>query len=420
MPFSLTYMSPARGGWSLVRRALLLPESYEIFLGFPACMRHIVLSSLELGISERLSFVPLREADVVSGAYEQHILAAVTEAVPQITYPAKVIYLFFTCMDDLLGTDHDFILAALRERFPELIFAAAHMNPLAADSPNPPPIAILCTIFDLLEKSEHGAALHRAAGGRSVNTIGNNIRVARDSDIRQWLEQNGIRLWHLSDFSSLADFSTMAYAEMNLVLNPVGMKAAKLLEEKFGQKALPTATAYNPADIRSLYKLLAEELRLVLPDLDRMEKAALEALRSAAAKLKGRAVVIDDAATFRPFSMALTLIRAGFRVARIYCSEWLQSEEVPRRQLLACCPDIKILDAGSGERIRDGLPKLPQAVSVGYEAAYYTGACRLVSLAADEGLCGYQALHFLADALVQAAENPVDLERAVKESGLTV
>ena len=53
MPACLTYMTPARGGWSVVRRALLLPESYLFFIGMPACMRHIILSSIELGVEDR-------------------------------------------------------------------------------------------------------------------------------------------------------------------------------------------------------------------------------------------------------------------------------------------------------------------------------------------------------------------------------
>ena len=70
----LQYSSPARGGWSIVRYAMQVPESYQLFVGPAACMRHIMLSSMELKIDHRISWLFIKESDIVSGSYEQLIL----------------------------------------------------------------------------------------------------------------------------------------------------------------------------------------------------------------------------------------------------------------------------------------------------------------------------------------------------------
>ena len=86
-------------------------------------MRHIILSSIELGVEDRLSFIALNDANLATGAYESTVIEEISAAIPQLPVQAKVIRMFFTCMDDLLRTDHAAMIDALSDRFPDLIFA---------------------------------------------------------------------------------------------------------------------------------------------------------------------------------------------------------------------------------------------------------------------------------------------------------
>ena len=91
----------------------------------------------------------MNDANLATGAYESTVIEEISAAIPQLPVQAKVIRMFFTCMDDLLGTDHAAMIDALSDRFPDLIFAVSHMNPIRADSPLPPPVAILSDLFSL-------------------------------------------------------------------------------------------------------------------------------------------------------------------------------------------------------------------------------------------------------------------------------
>ena len=87
--------------------AMQVPESYQLFVGPAACMRHIMLSSMELGIDDRISWMMIREEDIVSGSYEQLILQNVDELLGNMNPRPRVFMIFVTCIDTLLGTDHE-------------------------------------------------------------------------------------------------------------------------------------------------------------------------------------------------------------------------------------------------------------------------------------------------------------------------
>ena len=59
------YCSPAHGGWGVVRVAMLVPESYQLFVCPSACGRHGALGAIEHGNKERLSYLYIDEADIV-------------------------------------------------------------------------------------------------------------------------------------------------------------------------------------------------------------------------------------------------------------------------------------------------------------------------------------------------------------------
>lgn len=415
MPACLTYMTPARGGWSVVRRALLLPESYLFFIGMPACMRHIILSSIELGVQDRLSFIALNDANLASGAYEDAVVREVANAVPQLPSKPRVVRMFFTCMDDLLGTDHAAIIERLEDLFPELIFAVSHMNPIRADSPLPPPVAILSDLFAHLEKTD-------GRRERSVNFIANNVAVPRDNLVCRWLAEHGYQVRHISDFKTYRDFQSMARAALNIVVQPLGLRAAEEMRKRLDIPFCYCPYSYVESEIEANHRTIAGALGIDPPS-DRMigdirARIAAET-KTAAEKLSGYPVVIDYAATYRGFSMALFLRRSGIDVRRIYASEWLKSEDPSRAALLGADPTVEVIDPSAPERVGDR-ETVPNAVAIGFEAAYLTGAKYVVPYCADEFAYGYDALLRLPIDLRAAVDAPIDLERAVKESGYTV
>ena len=76
---TLRYGSPAHGGWGIVRMGHLVPQCYELFVCPFACGRHGALSSILQGRKDRVSYLYIDEADIISGSYEDLIFEACEE-----------------------------------------------------------------------------------------------------------------------------------------------------------------------------------------------------------------------------------------------------------------------------------------------------------------------------------------------------
>ena len=71
-----------------------------------ACGRHGALGGALNGIKDKVSYVYIDESDIVSGGYEELIPNAVDELFEFLEKRPRVLLLFVSCLDDLLGTDH--------------------------------------------------------------------------------------------------------------------------------------------------------------------------------------------------------------------------------------------------------------------------------------------------------------------------
>lgn len=68
----LHYVTPALGGWGSMRTAMLVPEAHVLYVIPAACGRHGSIAAYIHGVKDRLSFLFLREEDIVAGTYESH------------------------------------------------------------------------------------------------------------------------------------------------------------------------------------------------------------------------------------------------------------------------------------------------------------------------------------------------------------
>ena len=89
----------------------------------------------------------------------------------------RVVLIFLSCLDDLIGMDREALLEVLHGRFPDLRFRICHMNPISLDSKSPPPVTIRRRIYSLLEPSETKET--------SVNSIGNLEAVAPECELHR-------------------------------------------------------------------------------------------------------------------------------------------------------------------------------------------------------------------------------------------
>ena len=410
---TLHYSSPAHGGWGVVRTAMLVPESYQLFVCPFACGRHGAIGAAYQGLKHRLSYLYLQEADIVSGGYEDLIVEAVDELLQALTDKPKVLFVFVSCLDDLLGTDHGAILRVLNERHSDVIFRFCHMNPISLDSPLPPPVGVQLNMYGLLrpQAGEKTAA---------VNFIGNMVPIDSRSEIFEVLGTLGITATHhISQYTSFEAWQEMANSRLNIVLLPMGMRAAQDMENRLAIPYLNLPVSYDPDDVLQTYNRLADALGQPLTsDLSSYYEQAVTRLKETAKRLEGVAIVLDGSCSAQPFSLAWTLLRYGFGVTEVMADD-IGSDSEGFARLQETYPQVAISQPQHHATVLFD-KRQPDVLAVGFDAGYITGAKHVVGLVNDEGLFGFWGIGKLMDMFLAAWETETDLEDMINTYGLVV
>ena len=269
---SLHYVSASHGGWGIVRMAALVPEAHLLFVCPSACGRHNAVGASVAGIKHRVSYLFLTEADIVSGDFEQMIVDNVDILFEALPKKPRALLIFTSCLDDLLGTDHEPILAELMRRNPDVKFRHCTMNPISLDSKLPPGVTTYRNMFSVLEKREETKNL--------VNVLGSNVTYDKTSELKRLLKTKGYRVANIADYTDFDSFMEMASARLNLVVSPIALKTAEMMEKEFGIPYLTAYITYDPEEITEVYRKLEKALDLDFsPALEEeKEKADLRAM----------------------------------------------------------------------------------------------------------------------------------------------
>lgn len=410
---TLHYSSPAHGGWGVVRTAMLVPESYQLFVCPFACGRHGAIGACYQGLKQRLSYLYLQEADIVSGSYEDLIPEAVNELFEALETTPKVLMIFVSCLDDLLGTDHEAILAVLRTEHPEVRFVFCHMNPISLDSLLPPPVNVQRKMYSLLEPQPE-------MGQDAVNFVGNMVPVDHASELYDVLRSLGIEsARHIADYKTFDQWQEMAQSRLNIVLLPPGMRSAIEMKERLGIDYLQLAVSYDPDEILLSYQALAQALGKPLDiDLGWHYQQAVRRLRETAEQLQEVAIVLDGSCTVKPFSLAVTLLNYGFQVTEVM-ADGVGSDQAGLMRLNEQYPIVRISQPQHHETVLFN-NRQPDVLAVGFDAGYITGARHVAGLVNDEGMFGFHGVGRLMDMLLAAYQEPADLEEMIASYGLVV
>lgn len=409
---SLHYVSPAHGGWGVVRIAALVPESHQLFVCPFACGRHGALGGEQNGIKDRISYLFITEADIVSGDFEKLIIDSVDELFEALPKIPKVLFIFTSCLDDLLGTDHEAILAELDKKFPHVKFRHCTMNPISLDTSYPPGVTIEMNMYGLLEKS--------SVKRKQVNILGSNVSFDAECDLKTLLREKGWSVSHISDHDSFESFQTMSEARLNIVTAPIALKAAQQMERELGIPYIASYVNHTPEAVESFYEDLSEfiEEDLASPSKGYRLKAE-EKLAWARSVIGDHPIAIDFQAVIKPFSLALTLSEHGFNVGMI-ASDGIPSHERAAFDVLAKkYPDILVEDPLAHEAVTFPFEG-EQYLCIGFDCGYMTGSDKVVNIMEDEGLYGYSGICRLMDMLVEAYTGKADVQEMIKEAGLII
>ncbi|MDO5718595.1 MAG: nitrogenase component 1 [Tissierellia bacterium] len=410
---NIHYCSPAHGGWGIVRVGMLVPESYQLFVCPFACGRHGAIGALHQGTKNRISYLFIDEADIVSGSYEELIEESIEHLLEALREKPKVIFIGVSCLDDLLGTDHEALLHRLEERY-ELTFQVLHMNPITLNSENPPPVHIQRNIYRLTEG--------KASENSILNFIGNHVSVNRTSELFEILKQIGIKeTKHISQFEKFEDFKNMGKSQYNLVLRPEGLQAARDMKKRNKIEFCYTPVSYDLQTIKEQYLLLKNMInpKGVL-DLNDYEKNALKKINQVKKIVGNARISIDSSSVCRPYNLAKALITYGFRVSTIYADLVPEYEKESHKWLIENAPKINIYPAQHHRMIEREKFKDSSELAIGYNAGYMSGVNKTVNLVCDETMFGFDGVIRLMDKIAEAYLNPKDLKEMIDEYGLVV
>lgn len=409
---SLHYSSPANGGRGIVRTGMLVPESVELFVCPFACGRHGSISAVKQNLKHRLSYLYVNQEDIVNG-YDDFILPAVGELLETLPIRPKVILIFVSCLDDLIGTDHEALQEKLAQRYTDVRFISCHMNPISKGSKMPPAVSIQNNIYALLDKQEET--------DKGMNCIGSNVAISEKSEFHTFIKSLGYdKLKHISQYEQFEAYQEMGKSTFNLVISAQGRMAGEQMKDRLEIPYVFLPVSYHLEQIQKDYEALAKELGKdmdfdVIPYKIRAEQAIERALRA----VKDTPVIVDASAVQRPFALAHALLEYGFFVARVQAPECMGIDQADYKWIVENHPEVEIVQSQYHTAVlREG--QIPQSIAIGVDGAYLAGSKYVVDLFDDEGMYGYFAVEALMEKLEHALEKEIDLENMIHEYGLVV
>lgn len=409
----LHYCAPTHGGWGVIRTAMLVPEMHMLFVCPAACGRHGAIAAIEQGCKDRVHYLCIEEHEIVLGSYEDEIRQTVPALMAELGAKPRAMMIVVSCIDDLLGTHYDQMLAEFEAAF-GIPFRLGRMNPISMAGKLPPGKRIQRDMYDFLNKP--------TKRDNSIGILGTFQPFSAETELHSLLRAAGMGpLRHIAESSSFESFQAMGAACLNIVARPEGLDAAKNLEEKIGIPCVLAPVAFSEEDIAARYAAIADALGVRFEFQNALAQARVSAAQ--ALRIVGdRRIAIDGSATCSPFSLARSLCESGFSVREIF-TEHLHEFEHPSFEWLSHhIPDLVISSPIHPDHTWKR-PTVPTAdIAIGFTAGYLSGAPLIAPIVFDEGLYGCHGtmmMHRVLEKAVLAGDKP-GLENIVRAYGLVV
>ena len=394
----------------MVRIGALVPESHQLFVAPFACGRHGALGGEVNGIKDRISYLYIDESDIVSGNYEHLIPDAVEELFETLEKRPKVLLIFVTCLDDLLGTDHEQLNKRLSKQFPDVEFRSCHMNPISHDTKFPPGITLQNTLYSLLPEADQKED--------AINLIGNNVVVNKECELYKIMSDHGYRVNHISDFDTFDGYQTMSKSKVNIILSPVARYASSTMKERLEIEPLLAYHTYDMGEIENFYGELSLLLNLPI-DFTQYKEEAKISIKEALEVIGQHPIAIDYQAVRKPFTLAKALMEYGFNVKLVMTDEVKSIEKEAYEYVTQNYKEIKAINAIHHDMVKQEKEDMVY-LCIGFDCGYATDAKRVVDLKEDESLFGFHGIKELMRMMMKAFTNEVNLRDIIEEAGLIV
>lgn len=411
---TLHYSSPANGDRGVVRTGMMVPESVQLFICPFACGRHGAIGAVKQNFKDRLAYLYVNQADIING-YDDVIIPAVEEFLEALEKRPKVVLIFVSCLDDLIGTDHEALMEKLHNQFPDIRFRSCHMNPITTGSKLPPQISIQNNMYSLLE--------NQGELDNGVNTLGNFVPIFPENELHAFFQHYGYgEVRHIVNYKKFDDYQDMAKSQFNIVIRPAGKQAAQQMMERMGKAFVYLPVSYRMEDNREYYQKLVHFMgKEQAPEFDMTpyEEKTNAAILRARKAVGDMPIIVDASAVVLPFSLARALIEYGFHVIRVQAQECIKDDKVHMEWLKEHYPEVEFMQPKHHRAVLLD-KRVPESIAIGVDGAYLAGSDYVVDHFADEGMFGYHGIECLMNKLEHVLEKKANLKEMIHEYGLVV
>ena len=409
-PSGLEYASPARGTWNIVHTGMLIPEAHEIFVCAASCLRGVVLTAAELGMSHRFSTVEVKEHNLLDGDMEELVIEGVTDILRKLPKMPPAVLVYTSCVHHFAGCDLGMIYDELRRRFPETDFADCYMNPIMRKSGLTPDQLMRSRLYMPLKP--------RPMDPNAVALIGSDLQLDEDCDLKQLLRAGGKNIHEITACKTYGEYQRMAESAVYITSYPSAVAGGEMLAQRLGGRHVYLPFSYDYDEIETGLTRLAELLGIAAPDFTGKREQCAEALETARAAVGEKSIAIDYTFCPRPLGLAKLLLQAGFRVERVYLDTVTGEEKGAFDFLKANYPELKLYPTVHAAMRFHSPGETSDFVAIGQKAAHFTNTPHFVNVVEGGGMLGYQAVLKTMELLEEAVREEKDLRSLIQIKGM--
>lgn len=412
VPFAsqLEYNSPAHGPWNIVHIGMLIPGSHEIYCCTGNCNRGVILTAAEMGQTHRYSNIVIKEDNILAGNMEDLLIDGVCDILDHLEKLPPAVLLFPSCIHQFMGSDIPMVYDVLRNKYPEILFIEGFMDCILQKGGITPDQRLRRELYSGLKKCP--------VNPRSVNIIGNTLKLDPESDLARMLEEGGFTLRQLPDCQEFEDYLAMSESCLNISLLPVAGLAAARLKDRLDMDHLYLPECFGYEENTSHLKMLSEKLGLPMPDVAGRIAECEQALKELKELIGDTPIAIDYNAIPRPCGLARLLLEHDMKVVRIYADAFVPEEEADFRWLQEHAPWIKVY-ATIHVKMRVLDRSYPEKLlAVGQKAAYFTNSPYFVNMVEGGGFQGFTGILKMVALMKEAYLQEKDIEDLIVRKGL--